>query len=220
LAALIACPLGFECRPDPETRIEVGTILKVDGDFGTIAAFFKESDRPDDFPGKVFAFNHGMSFRRNEATLAQNDPNWNELRRELTLYSAIFTVVLGSPTPRVFGYLEDALGADLLPQLLYAARNILAMPQWGVATSRTNNPKTDPSVAFGELLRKRRTEQKMSQDALAAKAGYERAFISLIERGKTNPSLRSIFDICTALDIRPSVFLRRVEKAANFDLPA
>jgi DNA-binding XRE family transcriptional regulator len=105
------------------------------------------------------------------------------------------------------------------PQLLYAARNILAVPQWGVATSKTNNPKSDPSVVFGELLRKRRTEQKMSQEALAAKAGYERAFISLIERGKTNPSLRSIFDIYTALDIRPSVFLRRVEKAANFDLP-
>ncbi|MGC1781460.1 MAG: helix-turn-helix transcriptional regulator [Acidobacteriaceae bacterium] len=87
-------------------------------------------------------------------------------------------------------------------------------------TSRTNNPKIDPSVAFGVLLRKRRTQQKMSQDTLAAKAGYERAFISLIELGKTNPSLRSIFDICTALDIRPSVFLRQVEKAANFELPA
>jgi DNA-binding XRE family transcriptional regulator len=106
----------------------------------------------------------------------------------------------------------------LPPQLLYAARNILAVPQWVVATSRTNTQKTDPSVAFGELLRKQRAHKKMSQDALAAKAGYERAFISLIERGKTNPSLRSIFDICTALDIRPSVFIRRVEKAANFEL--
>src|ERR1700678_1175039 len=108
----------------------------------------------------------------------------------------------------------------LPPKVLYAARHILAMPQWGVAASRTPNSRTDPSVAFGELLRKRRAQQEMSQDALAAKAGYERAFISLIERGKTNPSLRSIFDICTALDIRPSVFLRRVEKAANFNLPA
>jgi transcriptional regulator with XRE-family HTH domain len=92
------------------------------------------------------------------------------------------------------------------------------MPQLGVATTKVHNPKSDPSVVFGELLRKRRAEQKMSQDALAAKAGYERAFNSLIERGKTNPSLRSIFDICTALDIKPSVFIRRVEKAANFEL--
>jgi transcriptional regulator with XRE-family HTH domain len=88
-----------------------------------------------------------------------------------------------------------------------------------VATSKANNPKSDPSVAFGVLLRKRRIQREMSQDLLAAKAGYERAFISLIERGKTNPSLRSIFDICTALDIRPSIFLRQVEKEANFELP-
>jgi DNA-binding XRE family transcriptional regulator len=106
------------------------------------------------------------------------------------------------------------------PQVLYAARNILAVPQLGVATSRTDNAKSDPSVAFGVLLRKRRALLKMSQDALAAKAGYERAFISLIELGKTNPSLRSVFDICTALDIKPSVFLRQVEKEANFELPA
>jgi transcriptional regulator with XRE-family HTH domain len=88
-----------------------------------------------------------------------------------------------------------------------------------VATSKANNSKSDPSVAFGVLLRKRRIKQEMSQDLLAAKAGYERAFISLIERGKTNPSLRSVFDICTALDVRPSAFLRQVEKQANFELP-
>lgn len=60
----------------------------------------------------------------------------------------------------------------------------------------------------------------MSQEALAAKSGYERAFISLIELGKTNPSLRSIFDICGSLAIKPSAFLREVEKLASFELPA
>ncbi len=59
----------------------------------------------------------------------------------------------------------------------------------------------------------------MRQDALAAKAGCVRAFISLIELGKTNPSLRSIFDTCTTLDIPPSVFLRQMEKVPNLDLP-
>jgi transcriptional regulator with XRE-family HTH domain len=79
--------------------------------------------------------------------------------------------------------------------------------------------KTDPSAAFGKLLRKHRLRLKMSQESLAAKSGYERTFISLVELGKTNPSLRSIFDICTALALRPSVFLRQVEKEANFELP-
>ncbi len=53
----------------------------------------------------------------------------------------------------------------------------------------------------------------MSQEALAPKFGYERAFISLIELGKTNPSLRSIFDICSSLQMKPSVFLRQAGAA-------
>ena len=58
----------------------------------------------------------------------------------------------------------------------------------------------------------------MSQEALAAKSGYERAFISLIELGKTNPSLRSIFDICLSLEMKPSVFIRQVERLAGIEL--
>jgi transcriptional regulator with XRE-family HTH domain len=88
-----------------------------------------------------------------------------------------------------------------------------------VAIPSSSKTKLDPSTAFGQLLRKRRLDQKMSQDALAAKAGYERAFISLVELGKTNPSLRSIFDICTALGVKPSAFLRSVENLANFEFP-
>lgn len=59
----------------------------------------------------------------------------------------------------------------------------------------------------------------MSQEALAAKSGYERAFISLIELGKTNPSLRSIFDICGSLQVKPSAFLRQVEHLSEFEFP-
>lgn len=93
------------------------------------------------------------------------------------------------------------------------------MPQWGVASQTKVVEKLDPSAAFGQLLRKHRVRLKMSQEALAAKAGYERAFISLIELGKTNPSLRSIFDICATLQIKPSAFLRQVERLSGFELP-
>lgn len=89
-----------------------------------------------------------------------------------------------------------------------------------MASSGKNNTKLDPSVAFGQLLRKYRLRQKMSQEALAAKSGYERAFISLIELGKTNPSLRSIFDICGSLQMKPSVFLRHVEQLSGFEVPS
>ena len=93
------------------------------------------------------------------------------------------------------------------------------MPQLDVASSGTSKTKLDPSAAFGQLLRKHRLRRKMSQEALAAKSGYERAFISLIELGKTNPSLRSIFDICVSLQMKPSVFLRQVERLSSFELP-
>jgi len=93
------------------------------------------------------------------------------------------------------------------------------MPQWDVASPSKNNPKLDPSAAFGQLLRKHRLRLKMSQEALAARSGYERAFISLIELGKTNPSLRSIFDICSSLEMKPSTFLRQVEQLSGFTLP-
>ncbi len=76
----------------------------------------------------------------------------------------------------------------------------------------------DPASAFGRLLRQHRLHRKWSQETLAAKSGYERAFISLVELGKTNPSLRSIFDICSALGIQPSRFLRQVEKLSGFEL--
>jgi transcriptional regulator with XRE-family HTH domain len=93
------------------------------------------------------------------------------------------------------------------------------MPQLCVASSSPDKTNLDPSAAFGQLLRKHRLRQKMSQESLAAKSGYERAFISLIELGKTNPSLRSIFDICMSLQMKPSVFLRHVEKLSGFELP-
>jgi transcriptional regulator with XRE-family HTH domain len=88
-----------------------------------------------------------------------------------------------------------------------------------VASSPRNISNLDPAAAFGQLLRKHRLRLKMSQEALAAKSGYERAFISLIELGKTNPSLRSIFDICATLEMKPSVFLRQVERLSGFSLP-
>jgi transcriptional regulator with XRE-family HTH domain len=88
-----------------------------------------------------------------------------------------------------------------------------------VAPSGKNSTNLDPSAAFGQLLRTHRLRLKMSQEALAARSGYERAFISLIELGKTNPSLRSIFDICGSLRVKPSVFLRQVEQLSGFEVP-
>jgi len=55
--------------------------------------------------------------------------------------------------------------------------------------------------AFGQVLKKTRKESGLSQEKLALQSGLDRTFISLIERGKRQPSLSSILDISKNLDI-------------------
>jgi hypothetical protein len=61
MAAFVKRQFRFECHLHPETRIEIGAILKVDGHLGAIAAIFKDAERPDDFSGNVFAINHEIT---------------------------------------------------------------------------------------------------------------------------------------------------------------
>jgi transcriptional regulator with XRE-family HTH domain len=52
---------------------------------------------------------------------------------------------------------------------------------------------------FGQNIRKQRSEQGLSQEALADKADLDSTYISGIERGVRNPSLLSIVRIAKAL---------------------
>jgi transcriptional regulator with XRE-family HTH domain len=71
-----------------------------------------------------------------------------------------------------------------------------------------------------EAVLKIRFRRLRIQTAKGERKHYKRAFISLVEIGKTNPSLRSIFDICSSLDMKPSAFLRQIEQVSGFELPA
>ena len=59
---------------------------------------------------------------------------------------------------------------------------------------------TDIVVKFGARVRERRTAQGLSQEAFAGKCGLDRTYISGIERGKRNVSLRNIEVIAKALE--------------------
>ena len=50
MPTIVACPLSFDSHSDPETSIEIGTILEVDGDLGTIAALSKRVTGGTIFP--------------------------------------------------------------------------------------------------------------------------------------------------------------------------
>ncbi len=66
-------------------------------------------------------------------------------------------------------------------------------------------------VSFGKRLRELRTEKGISQEALALDAGFDRTYMSLIERGKRNPSLVSICRIAQILEVNPQELLAGVK---------
>ena len=68
------------------------------------------------------------------------------------------------------------------------------------------------SVAFGRVLKQARQDKELSQEALALNTGYDRTFISLLERGHRQPSIKTVFDLSMELDLNPSELVRRVEK--------
>lgn len=69
----------------------------------------------------------------------------------------------------------------------------------------------DPAVAFGITLRKARKDANLSQENLALAAGIERNYVSLIERGINQPSIRVIFKLASALNLAASELLYETE---------
>jgi transcriptional regulator with XRE-family HTH domain len=61
--------------------------------------------------------------------------------------------------------------------------------------------ETDIAVRFGMRIRELRKNKGLSQEAFAAKCGLDRTYISGIERGRRNVSLRNIEVIATTLGI-------------------
>jgi len=74
-----------------------------------------------------------------------------------------------------------------------------------------------PEVLFGQALRKLRTDRSISQETLAFDSGYHSTYISQLERGKKNPSLRTIISLARALRTSGSDILKAVEEALGPD---
>jgi len=55
--------------------------------------------------------------------------------------------------------------------------------------------------AFGLVLKKLRNEKGLSQEKLALNTDLDRTFISMLERGKRQPSLESILKLANSLNI-------------------
>ncbi|MGD1057993.1 MAG: helix-turn-helix transcriptional regulator [Solirubrobacteraceae bacterium] len=57
---------------------------------------------------------------------------------------------------------------------------------------------------FGKSLQAARKQRDFSQDQLAIAAGLHRTHISLLERGRREPSLDTLVKLCRALGVSPS----------------
>ncbi|MBS1671340.1 MAG: helix-turn-helix transcriptional regulator [Bacteroidetes bacterium] len=69
----------------------------------------------------------------------------------------------------------------------------------------------EPLKIFGDNIRKRREKLGYSQEELANIAGFDRTYISLIERGKRNLSLLNILRFAKALDVSPYELIKNIK---------
>jgi putative transcriptional regulator len=57
-------------------------------------------------------------------------------------------------------------------------------------------------VKLGDRIKEIRVRKNMSQNDLAIECDFEKASMSRIESGQANPTVRTLYKICKALDIK------------------
>jgi transcriptional regulator with XRE-family HTH domain len=72
-----------------------------------------------------------------------------------------------------------------------------------------------PNVALGRALRGLRQAAGLSQEQLGLEAGVQRNFISLIETGRNQPTITTIFKLAGALGMKASELVAAAELEAD-----
>ena len=73
-------------------------------------------------------------------------------------------------------------------------------------------PEIGPEKAFGQALREIRKGKEISQEQLGLDAGFDRTYISLIERGINSPTIRTVVKLANVLKVAPSRIVIRMEQ--------
>jgi transcriptional regulator with XRE-family HTH domain len=73
----------------------------------------------------------------------------------------------------------------------------------------------DILLALGKRIRELRAKRGFSQEAFADHCGLHRTAMSLIERGKRVPNLRTLVTISSGFGITLSELLRGIEKSVS-----
>ena len=59
------------------------------------------------------------------------------------------------------------------------------------------------SIEIGQLIRKKRKEKKITQEALALQCGIDRSYLGRIERGEVNITVFKLYEIASILKVEP-----------------
>lgn len=73
-------------------------------------------------------------------------------------------------------------------------------------------PDIGPEKAFGLALREIRQSKEISQERLGLDAGFDRTYISLIERGINSPTIRTVVKLAAILQVAPSKIVHKMEE--------
>ncbi|MCI8472150.1 MAG: helix-turn-helix transcriptional regulator [Clostridiales bacterium] len=75
----------------------------------------------------------------------------------------------------------------------------------------------DP-IKVGKVIAFFRQQKGMSQEVLSGLADIGRSHLSAIERGERKPTLETLYRICSALDIKMSTVIMKLEEELNKNL--
>lgn len=74
----------------------------------------------------------------------------------------------------------------------------------------------DPGLAFGKVLRAVRKDAGLTQEQLALAAEIDRTFVSMIERGERQPTVRVLFRLAAAMHVSAARLIQMTEDQVGF----
>ena len=75
----------------------------------------------------------------------------------------------------------------------------------------------DPGLAFGKVLRIVRRQAGLTQEQFAHAAGVDRTFVSMVERGINQTSIRVLFRLAAALGVSATELISLTEQQSSVD---
>lgn len=75
----------------------------------------------------------------------------------------------------------------------------------------------DVVQTLGANVRKYRLLKEMTQEQLAHEAEMERSYVSDLERGVRNPSVRALGRLALALEVEPHILLKPVDRSSSLE---